>query len=99
MSESETKKRKPNLIEDAIFGCTIGEVPALLPGIALAAGLVAAAIQLTNLMNSALGHRGVISYIIVAIVAGILIRNIIGVHSIFTPGISYSYPEFIDGEA
>lgn len=89
MSASEIKKRQPNLIEDAILGCTVREVPALLPGVALAVGLVAAAIQLTNLMNSALGHRGVISYIIVAILAGILIRNIIGVHSIFTPGISF----------
>lgn len=89
MSRREIKKRKPNLIEDAIFGCTVGEVPALMPGIIFAAGLVAAAIQLTNLINSALGYRGVISYIMVAILAGILIRNVIGVHSILNPGISY----------
>ncbi len=89
MAKSEIRQRKPNLIEDAVFGVTVREVPALLPGVVLAAALVAAAIQLTNLMNSALGHRGVISYIIVAILAGILIRNVIGVHSIFTAGISY----------
>lgn len=83
------EKSKPNLIEDAIFGCTVREVPALIPGIALAVGLVTAAIQLTNLMNSALGHRGVISYIMVAILAGILVRNVIGMHRVFNPGISY----------
>jgi len=85
----EDQKRKPNFIEDAIFGCTIKEVPALIPGILLASALVTAAIQLTNLINSAMGYRGVISYIIVAILAGILIRNVIGVHSILKPGISY----------
>lgn len=89
MSKSEIKKRKPNLIEDAILGCTVKEVPALIPGIVLAVGLVVAAIQLTNLINSALGYKGAISYIIVAILAGILIRNVIGVHSVFRPGISY----------
>ena len=89
MSKSETKKRKPHLIEDAVFGCTVNEIPKLIPGVVLAAGLVAAAIQLTNLMNSALGHKGVISYIIVAILVGILIRNVIGMHQVFNPGISY----------
>jgi uncharacterized integral membrane protein (TIGR00698 family) len=89
MSKNEIQKRKPSWIEDAIFGCTVREVPALVPGIILAAAVVAAAIQLTNLMNSALGHRGVISYIIVAILAGIIIRTTIGMHSIFQPGISY----------
>jgi len=89
MSKSETKKRKPHLIEDAVFGCTVNEIPKLIPGVVLAAGLVAAAIQLTNLMNSALGHKGVISYIIVAILVGILIRNVIGMHRVFNPGISY----------
>jgi uncharacterized integral membrane protein (TIGR00698 family) len=82
-------KRKPNLIEDAIFGCTLREVPALIPGTALAVVVVAVAIQLTNLINNALGDRGVISYIIIAILAGILVRNIIGLHSIFRPGVGF----------
>lgn len=83
------KKRKPNLVEDAIFGCTWREVPALIPGTALAVVVVAIAIQLTNLINNALGDRGVISYIIIAILAGILVRNIIGLHSIFGPGVGF----------
>jgi len=85
----QTEKRRPTLIENAVFGCSIGEVPKLLPGIALAVAIVAASIQLTGLINSALGYRGVISYIIITILAGILIRNLIGVHSIFQPGISF----------
>ena len=87
--ESEIKKHKPNLIEDAIFGCTWREVPALIPGTALAVVVVVVAIQLTNLINNALGDRGVISYIIVAILTGILVRNIIGLHSIFKPGVGF----------
>jgi len=82
-------KRKPNLIEELVFGCTLRETPALIPGVTLAVVLVAASIQLTNLINSALGPRGVISYIIVAILAGILIRNLIGLHPVFKPGLSF----------
>ncbi|MBU2534673.1 MAG: putative sulfate exporter family transporter [Chloroflexi bacterium] len=89
MSDSDKVKRKPNLIEELIFGCTLRETPALIPGVALAVVLVVASIQLTNLINSALGQRGVISYIIVAILAGILIRNLIGLHPIFKPGLSF----------
>ncbi|MFC2038831.1 YeiH family protein [Chloroflexota bacterium] len=81
-------KRKPNIIEDSILGCTVGGIPSLLPGIILAAVIVVAAILLTNLINSLLGYGGVISYIIVAIVAGILIKNLIGVHPVFQPGIN-----------
>ena len=87
--EGEIKKRKPNLVEDAIFGCTWREVPALIPGTALAVVVVAAAIQLANLMNNALGDRGAISFITVAILAGILVRNIVGLHSIFKPGVGF----------
>jgi len=87
--EGEIKKRKPNLIEDSFFGCTWRKAPALIPGIALAVVVVVAALQLTNLMNNALGDKGVISYIIVAILAGILVRNIIGLHSIFKPGVGF----------
>lgn len=89
MSDSDKVKRRPNLIEELVFGCTLRETPALIPGVALAVVLVVASIQLTNLINSALGQRGVISYIIVAILAGILIRNLIGLHPIFKPGLSF----------
>jgi len=89
MTEDKNKKSKPSWIEDAIFGCKVREVPTLIPGIVLAVGIVAAAIQLTNLINSALGYKGVVSYIIVAILAGIIIKNTIKVHSVFQPGISY----------
>lgn len=89
MSDSDKVKRKSNLVEDAIFGCTWREVPALIPGTALAVVVVVIAIQLASLTNNALGDRGVISYITVAILAGILVRNIIGLHSIFKPGVGF----------
>lgn len=89
MRDSNEVKRRLNLIEELIFGCTIKETPKLIPGVALAVALVAASIQLTNLINQALGHKGIISYIIVAILAGILIRNLIGLHPFFQPGLSF----------
>jgi len=89
MSNSDSDKRTPTFIENAVFGYSINEVPRLLPGIALAAAIVAASIYLTGLINSALGFRGVVSYIIITIIAGIVIRNLIGVHSIFEPGIGF----------
>lgn len=77
------------MIEDLVFGCTLGETPAFIPGIALAVALVAVSIHITNLLNSALGQKGVISYIIVAILAGILIRNLVGLPAIFKPGLTF----------
>ena len=87
--ENETKKLNPNLIEDAIFGCTWRKVAALIPGTALAVVVVVVAIQFANLINNALGDRGAISFITISILAGILVRNIIGLHPIFKPGVGF----------
>ena len=64
-------------------------MPRLIPGILLAGALVALFIWLTDLLNAALGFKGLISYILVVIVAGILVRNAIGVPVVFNPGISF----------
>jgi len=82
-------KRKPSVIEDLIFGTTLSGVPRLVPGVLLAAALVALFIWLTDLLNTALGFKGLISYILMVIIAGILVRNFIGVPAIFHPGISF----------
>ena len=89
-SKNNVKKiRKPCMIEDMLFGSTIQEVPKLIPGVLLAVALVALFIWLTKLLNTALGFTGLISYILVVIIAGILIRNSIGVPTVFNPGINY----------
>ena len=92
MSSADNGKkipRKPNAAENLLVGCTIQEVPGLIPGVLLAAALVAVFVWLTDLVNAALGFKGLISYILMVIVAGIVIRNIFGVPSMFRPGISF----------
>jgi uncharacterized integral membrane protein (TIGR00698 family) len=81
--------RRPNTIESLLFGCKVQEVPGLIPGVMLAVALVALFVWLTDLINSALGFKGLISYILMVIVAGILIRNIFTVPAIFNPGTSF----------
>ena len=80
---------KPNTIENLLLGCTVQDVPRLIPGVLLAAALVALFVWLTDLINAALGFKGLLSYILMVIVAGILIRNIFTVPAIFNPGISF----------
>lgn len=87
--EDAETTRKPTIIENLLLGCTVQEVPRLIPGVVLAAALVALFVWLTDLINAALGFKGLVSYILMVIVAGILIRNIFTVPAIFNPGISF----------
>ena len=81
--------RKPTLIETLLLGRTASEVPRLIPGVALAAALVVLFVWLTDLINTAIGFKGLVSYILMVIVAGILIRNTVGVPAMFGPGIDF----------
>ncbi|MFX0116390.1 MAG: putative sulfate exporter family transporter, partial [Candidatus Hodarchaeota archaeon] len=87
--KQETAARRPNTIENLLLGCTIQEFPRLIPGVMLAAALVALFVWLTDIINTALGFKGLISYILMVIVAGILIRNIFAVPAFFIPGINF----------
>jgi len=58
--------------------------------VALAALVVVASVFLADLANEAWGFDGVVSFILVAIVIGMLIRNTIGVHPWMEPGIAFS---------
>lgn len=92
MTESKKEEepiRKPTLIENLLLGGTIQEVPKLIPGVLLATALVALFVWLTELLNTALGFKGLVSYILMVIVAGILIRNIFNVPALFAPGINF----------
>ena len=81
--------RKPTLIETLLLGRTASEVPRLIPGVALAAALVVLFVWLTDLINTVIGFKGLVSYILMVIVAGILIRNTVGVPAMFGPGIDF----------
>ena len=87
--------RKPNVLERLFFGCTVREIPKLIPGVLIIVALVALVIFLTDLINSALGLKGLISYILVVIVMGILLRNLITIPAIFMPGINFSVKKLL----
>ena len=92
MSKENPEKlpaRKPNVFENLFFDCKIQEIPKLIPGVFIVVALVALIIWFTNLINSAIGFKGLISYILVVIVLGILIRNFINIPDVFLPGISF----------
>ena len=87
--ERDGSPRKSNIIESVLFGCTIDKSFQLIPGILLTVALVALVIWLTGLINNALGYKGLISYILIVIVLGILLRNLITIPSLFMPGIGF----------
>ncbi len=84
-----TTPREPSTLESVLFGITINRVPSLIPGIALAAAVVVAAVLIADAINSLLGLRGLVSFILVAIVLGMLARNTIGLSAVFAPGVTF----------
>jgi len=72
-----------------LFGTSFRQIPMLVPGVLLSAGLVAGAIYLCDWINSSWGFKGLLSYILVAIVIGILVRNTVGLPALFAPGVSF----------
>jgi len=98
MSDAATEAkpvRKPNTIENLFLGCSIMDVPKLIPGVLLVVALVALTIWLADLINSALGFKGLISYILMVIVFGIVLRNTLTIPQIFMPGISFSIKKLL----
>ena len=84
-----TTPREPNTLENVLFGTTINRVPSLIPGVALVAAVVVAAVLIADATNSLLGLKGLVSFILVAIVLGMLVRNTIGLSSVFAPGVTF----------
>ena len=81
--------RTPNTFENLLFSTTINRVPSLIPGVVLSAVVVVAAVFVADLINSALGIKGLVSFILVAIVLGIIIRNTVGLNAVFAPGVAF----------
>ena len=74
------------VLEDALLGVPVREVPGLVPGVALAVGTVVGAILLTDFLARFFEFSGTI---MVAIVLGALVRNTVGVPSWALPGIDF----------
>ncbi len=86
---NQAEARSPNKLESLLFGTTINRVPSLIPGVALAAAVVVAAVLLADLVNSLLGLKGLVSFILVAIVLGMVVRNTVGLSTVFAPGVTF----------
>jgi uncharacterized integral membrane protein (TIGR00698 family) len=82
--------RRPTLAERLLLGTTIDRIPSLIPGVALAAAVVVVSVLVADVANDAWGFDGVVSFILLAIVFGMIIRNTIGLHEVFGPGIAFS---------
>jgi len=94
MTDTETQ-RQPRFIENLLLGTTFDQIPSLIPGVVLAAVVVAISSGLAKALNAALGFDGLISFILVAIVLGIIIRNTVGLSEIFSPGLQFSLKKLL----
>ncbi|MBT8248253.1 MAG: putative sulfate exporter family transporter [Acidimicrobiia bacterium] len=85
-----TSTDRSNRIAHLLFGTTLDRVPGLIPGVVLASVTVLVAAALAELINSVLGYDGLVSFILVAIVLGMLIRNTVGLREVFEPGVAFT---------
>ncbi|MDP2659571.1 MAG: putative sulfate exporter family transporter [Dehalococcoidia bacterium] len=75
--------------EDMLLGVPFKKAATLLPGLALAAVLVEAAIFISDQVNRLLGYQSLVSYITMAIILGLVVRNVIHVPEAFQPGVGF----------
>lgn len=92
---SQATQTNPRRWENILFGTTTDQVPNLIPGVVLASVVVVAAAVATEFINSALGFDGLVSFILVAIVFGMIIRNTVGLDDRFAPGIAFSLKKLL----
>ena len=87
--------RIPTIVENALLGCPVGKAPKLIPGVLLTTATVVVAVILTDLVNQAWGYTGFLSYVLAAIVLGILVRNIVGLPRVFEPGVTFAFEKVL----
>ena len=90
-----TTTRQPRFIENLLLGTTFDQIPKLVPGVVLALVVVFVAAALAELINSALGFDGLVSFILVAIVLGMAIRNTIGLDARFALGVQFALKKLL----
>ena len=78
-----------------MFGTTIDKAPPLIPGVVLASIVVLISVGVAELINSALGFDGLVSFILVAIVLGMIVRNTVGLHKRYEPGVAFSLKKLL----
>ena len=82
--------RTPSLLERSLLGCTVEDFPKLIPGILLTGVIVVFAILVANWLNQIWTYQGVISSILIAILLGMMIRNVAGLPQFFLPGVGFA---------
>ena len=80
----------PGTLLAGLLGCAIGDVSRLIPGIVLTVAIVAIAILLSDWFNHLGAYPGIASYILIAILLGMVVRNFIGLPQLFQPGVGFS---------
>jgi uncharacterized integral membrane protein (TIGR00698 family) len=86
---SSAQARTPTAIERALFGRPVAALPALAPGLLLAAAVVVVSVLLADFVNASLGYRGLLSYIMTAIVVGLVVGNTVPMPAAVGPGVSF----------
>ncbi|NNC91007.1 MAG: putative sulfate exporter family transporter [Acidimicrobiia bacterium] len=85
-----TQTDRSTRLAHILFGTTFDKVPSLIPGVVLASVVVLVAAALAELTNTVLGYDGLVSFILVAIVLGMVIRNTVGLREVFEPGVAFT---------
>ncbi len=78
-----------------ILGCSVENVPKLIPGLLLAAAVVIVSVLVADYVNSSLPYKGLLSYIVTAIIIGLAIGNTISLPETFSPGVSFCLNRFL----
>jgi uncharacterized integral membrane protein (TIGR00698 family) len=78
-----------NSLEVALFGCRLTAIPRLIPGLAFVSAIVFASVFVADFVNSSLGFRGLISYIMASILIGLLVSNLAEIPAYLEQGVSF----------
>jgi len=81
--------RRVSVVENLLFGRALADTPKLLPGLILAFLVVVVAVWVADYVNSTLGYNGLLSYIMTAIMIGLLAGNVAAIPPSFAPGVSF----------
>ncbi len=81
--------RPVSAIERALIGRRVGEIRTLLPGLLLSGAVVLVSVLAADFVNSSLGYKGLLSYIMTAIIVGLVVGNAIPLPAAVAPGVSF----------
>jgi uncharacterized integral membrane protein (TIGR00698 family) len=88
--DAQTGEVRPvSIAADPLFGRAWADTLRLLPGLILALLVVFVSVLVADFVNSSLGFKGLLSYVMMAIVTGLLVGNVVAIPPSFAPGVSF----------